>query len=59
LNWQQRQKRPIPEIISFATRHFEKIWVADGSTLEALFRKLKSLEDVKPGQYTRFTSGNY
>ncbi|MFB2879625.1 hypothetical protein [Floridanema aerugineum] len=26
-------------------QHFDKIWVADGSTLEALFRKLKSLED--------------
>lgn len=49
-SWQQRQKRPIPESISFASRHFNKIWVADGSTLEALFRKLKSLEDVKPGQ---------
>ena len=49
-NWQQRQKRPIPASISNACRHFDKIWVADGSTLEALFRKLKSLEDVKPGQ---------
>lgn len=49
-NWQQRQKRPLPESINFASRHFEKIWVADGSTLEALFRKLKSLEDVKPGK---------
>ena len=28
---------------------FENIWCADGSTLEALFRKLKSLEEVKPG----------
>jgi hypothetical protein len=36
LNWQQRRKRPIPESISFAKRHFEKIWVADGSTLEAI-----------------------
>ncbi|HAG81210.1 MAG TPA: IS4 family transposase [Cyanobacteria bacterium UBA12227] len=50
LNWQQRRKRPIPESISFANRHFDHIWVVDGSTLEALFRKLKSLEDVKPGQ---------
>ncbi|MCL1470915.1 IS4 family transposase [Argonema antarcticum A004/B2] len=49
-SWQQRQKRPIPASISFASRHFDQIWVADGSTLEALFRKLKSLEDVKPGQ---------
>jgi hypothetical protein len=29
---------------------FEKIWIADGSTLEALFKKLKSLEDVPKGQ---------
>ena len=29
---------------------FEKIWIADGSTLEALFRKLKSLEDLKQGK---------
>ena len=28
---------------------FDKIWIADGSTLEALFRKLKSLEELKPG----------
>ena len=50
LNWQQRRKRPIPESISFANRNFDHIWVVDGSTLEALFRKLKSLEDVKPGK---------
>ena len=29
---------------------FEQIWIADGSTLEALFRKLKSLEDLEPGK---------
>jgi hypothetical protein len=29
---------------------FENIWIADGSTLEALFRKLKSLEDTQPGR---------
>ena len=28
----------------------KRIWVADGSTLEALFRKLKSLEDVPKGK---------
>ena len=36
--------------IKFARKRFERIWVADGSTLEALFRKLKSLEDVPRGQ---------
>lgn len=49
-NWLQRAKRPLPDSIKFARKHFERIWVADGSTLEALFRKLKSLEDVPRGQ---------
>lgn len=49
-NWQQRDKRSLPESIKFALNNFERIWVADGSTLEALFRKLKSLEDVPRGQ---------
>ena len=29
---------------------FAEIWIVDGSTLEALFRKLKSLEDVPIGK---------
>jgi hypothetical protein len=49
-NWQQRLRRPLPDSIKFARTKFEQIWVADGTTLEALFRKLKSLEDVKTGQ---------
>ena len=49
-NWLQRSKRPLPDSIKFARKHFERIWVVDGSTLEALFRKLKSLEDVPKGQ---------
>jgi hypothetical protein len=49
-NWQQRDKRPLPDSINCARKHFERIWVADGSTLEALFRKLKSLEQVPKGQ---------
>jgi hypothetical protein len=36
--------------LAYARQHFERIWVADGSTLEALFRKLKVLEDVPVGQ---------
>src|SRR4028118_394154 len=48
-NWQQRDKRPLPDSIKFALGHFQKIWVVDGSTLEALFRKLKSLEDAPKG----------
>ncbi|BAY77183.1 hypothetical protein NIES25_69160 (plasmid) [Nostoc linckia NIES-25] len=50
LNWQQRLKRPLPDSVKFARANFEHIWIADGSTLEALFRKLKSLEDLKTGQ---------
>lgn len=49
-NWRQRSKRPLPDSINEALKHFERIWVADGSTLEALFRKLKSLEDAPKGQ---------
>jgi hypothetical protein len=48
--WQQRQDRPQPISIVVANEHFEHIWAVDGSTLEALFRKLKSLEDVPTGQ---------
>ena len=40
----------MPDSIKFARQNFEKVWVADGTTLEALFRKLKSLEDLKTGQ---------
>ena len=49
-NWQQRTQRPLPDSVKFARVKFEQIWIADGSTLEALFRKLKSLEDLKAGQ---------
>ncbi|MBD2537036.1 IS4 family transposase [Nostoc flagelliforme FACHB-838] len=49
-NWQQRFRRPLPDSVKFALDNFERIWIADGSTLEALFRKLKSLEDLKTGQ---------
>jgi hypothetical protein len=49
-NWQQRPRRPLPDSIKFALHNFDRIWIADGSTLEALFRKLKSLEDLKTGQ---------
>lgn len=48
--WLQRQQRPLPISVDFALKHFKQIWVADGSTLEALFRKLKSLEEVPQGQ---------
>ena len=48
--WQQRQTRPLPPSIAYAANHYEHIWAIDGSTLEALFRKLKVLEDVPLGQ---------
>lgn len=48
--WHQRNRRPLPESVQFTLTRFEKIWIADGSTLEALFKKLKSLEDVPKGQ---------
>ncbi len=47
--WKARHNRPLPESVEFTLSKFDKIWIADGSTLEALFRKLKSLEEVKPG----------
>ena len=45
-----RDKRPLPESLQFTLLKFEKIWIIDGSTLEALLKKLKSLEEVKKGQ---------
>jgi hypothetical protein len=48
--WDERQQRPIPLSIRVANDHFDQILVADGSTLEALFRKLGSLADVPMGQ---------
>lgn len=50
LSWQQRLRRPLPDSVKLALHNFDRIWIADGSTLEALFRKLKSLEDLKTGQ---------
>jgi hypothetical protein len=47
--WQQRQRRPLPMSIAFAQKRFERIWVVDGSTLEALFRKLDSLQEQPIG----------
>lgn len=47
--WAQRE-RPIPASVVHARQHFEQIWAADGSVLEALFRKLKSLQDCPAGQ---------
>jgi hypothetical protein len=43
--WVQRQNRPLPASIQTAQGEFERIWIADGSTLEKLFRKLGSLQE--------------
>ena len=36
--------------VTYASRYFEQLWIVDASTLEALFRKLKSLETLKLGK---------
>ena len=48
--WAQRQRRPIPLSIQVASAHFAHVWVADGSTLEAVFRKLDALKEAPVGQ---------
>jgi Transposase DDE domain len=48
--WGQRQKRPVPAAIQVAQRHFAQVWAADGSTLEALFRKLGALRERPTGE---------
>ncbi|MEM9276657.1 MAG: IS4 family transposase [Cyanobacteria bacterium P01_F01_bin.143] len=48
--WQQRQKRPLAPSVIHANQHFEQLWIVDASTLEALFRKLKSLETSSLGK---------
>jgi Transposase DDE domain len=48
--WHSRNKRPLPESIQFARTKFERIWACDGSTLEAIFRKLESLSTVPKNQ---------
>jgi hypothetical protein len=37
--------RPYPAVVARALRRFERVWIIDGSTLEALFRKVGSLRD--------------
>jgi len=46
--WAARQ-RPVPEAVVSARKHFSRILVVDGSTLEALFRKLQALQDAPVG----------
>jgi hypothetical protein len=39
----QARSRPHPAIVTRALRHFERVWIFDGSTLEALFHKVGPL----------------
>ena len=48
--WHSRKQRPLPESIQFARTKFDRIWSCDGSTLEAIFRKLESLATVPTNQ---------
>jgi hypothetical protein len=48
--WHQRKKRPLPLSVAYAERNFKQLWIVDASTLEALFRKLKSLETSNLGK---------
>ena len=48
--WHQRTKRPLPLSMAHANQHFQQMWIVDASTLEALFRKLKSLETSNLGK---------
>jgi hypothetical protein len=48
--WHNRKQRPLPESIQFARTRFARIWACDGSTLEAIFKKLESLATVPTNQ---------
>lgn len=39
------RSRPHPPVVAKALRHFERLWIIDGSTLEALFRKVGPLRE--------------
>ena len=47
--WAGRQRRLLPASVQCAKKQFDQIWIADSSTLEALFLKLKSLQDKTVG----------
>jgi len=48
--YEQRHQRPVSAGVAYAQRQFKRLWIVDGSTLEALFRKLKVLEEKPVGQ---------
>lgn len=45
--WRQRQ-RPLPPEVVQAQKHFGRLLIFDGSTLDVLWRKLKALREVEP-----------
>ena len=49
-SWSKRKHRLLPESVEFTLSKFDKIWIVDSSVLEALFKKLKSLEEIPKGQ---------
>jgi hypothetical protein len=44
--WHSINQRPLPESIQFTLSKFDKSWIIDGLILEALLRKLQSLEST-------------
>ena len=46
LRWQGRQ-RALPEVITWAKEHFQGVFILDGSTLDALLRKVGLLRERK------------
>jgi hypothetical protein len=44
--WQERQ-RPLPQEIAWAQKRYKRVLVADGSTLDALVRKVGLLRDLE------------
>ena len=43
--WRERS-RPVPEEIAWALEHYDQVWAADGSTLDALVRRVGLLRDL-------------
>jgi len=44
--WFRRRQRPLPVSVQWSKQRFQHLWVVDGSTLEALFRHLQSLQEA-------------
>jgi hypothetical protein len=47
LRWQAREHRPLPPELAWARQHFKDVLVVDGSTLDALLRKVGLLRDLE------------